>query len=197
MSKKTKPKTVEVQKQVVATAVKEIMASAKPTQRKLTDLVIASNADYEAAGKHLKILKGISKVVDTEKGKIINPIKESIKNTEAFFKPFTDEVKQIEVEVKAKMLAWVEKQETKSKQLEADLDSGKIKSIGTFHRKNSELTVQSQHSQLREIKVLEITNLKKIPYQYLLPNETKIREALLAGKKIAGCKLNTKKSLAV
>lgn len=183
------------------TSVQIVLASlskkAKPLQNKLSDLEVKSQSDYDLAGNLMKQLKTLAKESEAEKKKMTDPINQTLKAVREHFKPFEDVVAELEVNTKAKMLAFVEKQEAEQKKLEEKFEQGKIKKVSTLVAKQDELHVSSQHSSIRKVKVVEVENESKIPREYLVPDMAAIKEALLAGKKVNGCKLVDKNNIAI
>src|SRR5689334_22081000 len=84
-------KTEKVKKVNTAIVVKAFEDKAKPLIKKLDNLaIISTQEDYEKAGLYLKELKEIGKLADEEKDKFIVPLKQLIKTTNEFFKPFEE-----------------------------------------------------------------------------------------------------------
>lgn len=191
----TKKVTEQLQTSIV---VQKIKNDANKLIKKLDVLSIESRADYDTAAITLKNLKEYKVKGVAEEAKITDPLKTALKNTQALFKPFYDEVSRIELQTKQAMIAFDEKEEAAKLKLQQDFESGKIKKVTTLMGKQAEFTHQSNGaSSVRTIKVLEIEDLNKVPREFLLPDEAAIKKVLMAGGKVAGCKLATKKSIAV
>jgi len=170
---------------------------ANPLIKKLSVMDITTKDEYDLAGERMANLKEVGSRAKAKMDEIIDPLKLSVKRVEELFKPFINTVKELETQTKAKMIDFIEKQEAAQRKLEADLDSGKVKSIASYHKKASALTTESESVSIREIEALEIFDLAKIPREYMVPNEAAIRAALKEGKKVAGARMIKKKSLAI
>lgn len=171
--------------------------SSKPLIAKLEKLTIATNTEYELAAGYLKSLKAYSKEAEAKEKSITDPIKISIKNTQALFQPFYERVADIEATTKAAMLEFVIAQDEKKTKLEEKFNAGGIKKVSTYIGKAHELEVSTGKSQIRKVKRLVIENLAVVPREYMMPDETKIKVALLSGKSIPGCKIVEEKTIAV
>jgi len=189
----TKSKTVST-----AVVITSIEKSANPFFNKLEKLIIDSPEQYAKAGEWLKKIKEYKKDAEGKEGAIINPIKTSIKNTQALFRPFYERVADIEATTKAAMLEFVQEQDKKKAQLQSDFESGKVKRVSTYIGKVHELEIPAdKNSQVRKVKRLVIEDAKKIPRELMLPNETLIKKLLLEGKSVPGCKMVEDKTIAV
>lgn len=183
---------------IVSTAVvaKSLEKEAAPLFKKLSTITkIKNDQDCENAGVMVKELKALSKTADAKMALIINPMKESIKQTQILFKPFTDQVADVEATIKAMMVEFIDAKKTKVVALEEKVESGQV-SIKSYAKKVEQLTSFTGGSK-REIKVTVITNDKLIPREYLVPDMVAIGIALKAGVVIPGCKLETKTSIAI
>lgn len=163
--------------------------------RQLQEFTIKTPEQYEEAGKRVSRLKELRKEADVQEKSITDPANLILKNTRAIFKPFKDRVDEIEVFIKGQMVAYLSGREKKA---EALLEQANGKNFKKVVSKVSELQDnKSEFSNVRKIPTLEITNPKLIPHQYMVPDETKIKAALLAGKKVKGCKIVMKTSISI
>jgi hypothetical protein len=177
---------------------KSIEKKSMPLKKKVTDLVIKSQKDFDLAGQILKQLKDLDKSAKAEEAKIADPLKEALAATKLHFKPFHDSVAQIEADTKGKMIQFMNKQQAEQVKLAEKVESGEIKKASTFLRKSEELNVSgSVNTKLRKIKKLVISKESLIPREYLIPDETKIKLALEAGVKVPGCRIDLVDNLAI
>lgn len=179
---------------VVAQALQK---QATPLFNKVTKLAIDTQEEYSQAAALLADLKELGKQAKAEQDKFLKPINELLKVTKTHFKPFFDRLTQIEELKKGEMIAFLNKQEAEAKKLEKKFEKGDIKKVATFMRKQEELEVTSEDAVVRNIKRLHITNEKKIPREYLMPNEAKIMAALKDGEEVPGCEIVLEKSIAI
>jgi len=181
----------------IQVVMQSLMKKAKPIQSKLSDLQIVNQQDYDNAGAMVKTLKALAKEAEVEEYKITKPLNETLKAVREHFRPFKESVKELEEDTKLKMLLFVKKQEKAKEKLESKFESGEIKKISTLISKQEELDVVSSSSKIRKIKVLVIKDESKIPREYLVPDEVKIKKALADGKSVSGCSLEEQNSIAI
>lgn len=192
-------KKKEVQTTVVASSVTETVSKlnkkASADIKFLEDFSIKTPEQYDEAARRVSRLKELRKEADKQEKSITDPAKLIIKNTQAIFKPFKDRVDEVEERIKLGMVAYIEAREKKA---EALIESSNDKSIAKVVAKVNELTSnKSDHASVKKLTVVEITDPELIPREYLVPDEAKIKAALQAGKKVKGCKLSTKTSIAI
>lgn len=178
---------------------KSIEKKAQPIAKKLGNLKIVQKEHFVLAATLLKQLKDWDKQAKAEEDKFLDLSKQLIKLTKAHFKPFHDSVALLECQVKERMLAWQQKQQGRAKQLAANFEkgTGKITRLGTLVAAQEELLSVDSPAKNRKNWVLEITDANKIPRAYLIPDEVAIRAALKEGKKVAGCTLVEKQTIAI
>lgn len=187
--------TKAINKAVVLSALRK---EAAPLFRKLSKLeAVTSVAEYDLAATNLKALKGILKTANQKEDAIINPIKASIKETQALFAPFKEDVAEAETKTKLMMSVFVESQKKLEAKVEQDFEAGKIKNISTASNKIASLQVKSKAASVRGVSYVEIEDEKKIPREYMVPDLVAIKAALKVGKKVPGAVLKTKTSIAV
>lgn len=187
-----------MEKQLTALVVlKSLQKDAQKPIKAITDLEISTNEDFTLAGMHLKQVKQIAKLAKDKEEVFTIPLKKLLADVTNLFKPFRDEVKQIEESTKAKMLEFTNQQEQAKKQLEQDFSDGKIKKVDTLLKKSAALEVSSAFSQTRKIWTAIEVDGTKTPREYMEPNLAAIKEALKAGKKVNGWKWEQVNSIAV
>lgn len=197
MAKQLTKKTETAEKVSAAVVVQSLQKQATPLFKKLEVVKIDSQEEYDRAGKLVKELKEMAKVADQKEKAITNPLNEALKETKALFKPFKDRVAEVELQTKAGMNQFLIKQEAATKKLEEKFERGDIKKVSTLVAKKEELQVQSANSKVRKVKVLKIVDASAIPREYLEPNESAIKAALLEGKKVKGCILEEVNQIAI
>lgn len=167
-----------------AIVLKALEKEAAPLFKKLSALQIDSQKDYDTAMQLTKELKQLSKSAIERQDKMVVPLKSVIAEIQSHFKPFTEMVKQTELNIKVGMQTFLQAQAAEQKKLEAAVQTGKIKKISTYTAKAAELEVQN--SGVRKIwQAIEI-DASKTPREYMVPDTTAIKEALKAGKKVTG-----------
>jgi hypothetical protein len=191
---KTKKQEDSVSAHIVVAALEK---QAVPVIKKVTDLEIKSNADYQAAANLLSQLSTYEKEAEAKRTGITQPMNAALRNVNALFKPFADKVELVKKTVKARMTAWDDKQEAERKKLEAKFETGEIKKMSTLTQKLEAATVYSSSSTTRMVKVLRIVDASKIPREYLVPDEAKIKAAFKEGKAVLGCTWKEEKQIAI
>lgn len=187
-------KKVNSEAMVVLAALKK---QAQPAIKKLDRVKkIGAMQEYEVVAANMKLLKDLKKQAKEREDRIVKPIMEGVKELREFFKPFYTMVDEREIEVKALMVAFQENKQQKSKQLLSDFSAGKM-STTKFAAKQEELEMSSDNSSTRNKSELKITKPNAIPRKYLMPNEKLIVADLKKGKKISGCKLESKLTIVI
>lgn len=177
----------------VQTTLAAIQTSSAPIVKKLNNLTIKDNSDYARAAEYMKTLKLYKKQAEDFKAKIIDPLKQSISETQKFFAPFISLVDTTDQTIKQQMLDFANKQE----EAKAKLLRGKTNNVNSTLSKLNALEVKSDVAQIRQILELAILDVDAIPRKYLVPNESLIKADLKAGKKVKGCELKVIKSIAI
>jgi hypothetical protein len=160
-------------------------------------IVIKSKSDLENAAVLTKQLKSLAKVAAAKEKNLTGPLEKLKKDIIALFKPFKNQILNIEGEVKDAMLRYSKKMGEKQSKLEEDFNSGKIKKIDTYTKKSVDLQFSSSSAQVRKVWEAEIVNESKIPREYLVPDMRKIEADLKEGKKIAGVNWIQKETIAI
>lgn len=178
--------------------VKAMEKESAPLFKKLTALsTINSKADYAAVSANISALKAIGKAARAKKSSIVDPIKQGIKEIESLFKPFIDRCDEMEENAKALMLSYQVKIDAESAKLNQDFADGKIKKASTVIGKQAELVLVDDNSSVRKTWKAIAIDVTKTPKEYLVPNETAIKEALKAGKKVAGWEWKQVKGISI
>lgn len=197
MKKQTKSPTKKVSNINAHIVAATLRKEAAPIIKKVALIEVSTIEQFNQAAELVKALKVMVAAARTEEDKFLVPLKNLMAITKEHFRPFFVEVDTIETTTKLKMSQFVESQNRAKLQLTEDLSSGKIKKLSTYVNKTAELEVRPTTGSVRSIKTLKIVDGSKIPREYLVPDEQKIKAALLAGNKVAGCELENKTSIAI
>lgn len=189
----TSGKKIAPQKISAEVVAKSLEKQALPIIRKLSEFKLRTADDRDKAIELTKDLKGIAKEAERQLGTIINPIKQSIDAARAIFKPFQDQVKNLDAEIKQRILDFDQKQSDKKVALEERYEKGKV-STASFLKKTSELEADNG---MRMVWQAIPVNVDATPREYLVPDETKIKQALKEGKKVKGWKWEQVKTIAI
>lgn len=185
-----------------AVSVQTIFAS---IQKKATPILkriekapkVNSTATLDALGAELKALKEVAKEAEDQLASIVDPIKQSIKNAQAIWKPFLTGIYQVVESKKLEIADYKVIQDRASMKVLKDFEDGKIKKTGTVIAKQAELAVASDNVSFRKLTRAKCLDEKATPREYLIPNERAILEALKAGKKVKGWEIETINSIAI
>lgn len=173
---------------------KAIEKKAAPILRKLQSLSIETKADYEKAATLTKELKALGKEADAKLRSIIDPLKTATENARELFRPFKESIVEVEAQIKAAMLAYVETTTKERARLDAKFEAGSIKKASTYLDKAAELEVTDN---LRNTWALVEVDASATPREYLVPDLAKIKAALKEGKKVKGWKYEQQKTIAI
>lgn len=178
----------------MAVVVSALEAKAKPLIAKLNRLEIKSKEDFELAALKMKELKILAKAGQDELREFLDPIKALEKKARSFFEPFQSKVSDLEITIKDAMKAYLETQAKAKAKLEQDFESGKIARPSTYLRKAGALEVEGN---VRNTWAVVVVDETKTPREYLTPDIARIKEALKAGEKVAGWKLEQQQTIAI
>lgn len=185
---KTKQKTYLLASTSMMVVADSIKKKANPLIKQIENYKIKTREDYDKAALVISKLKEYSKEAERQEKTLTEPAKSIIKSAQEIFKPFRTQIQELEGAVKIRMLEFQNKQEKKSEKLLEDFESGKIKNLNTVvSKQNDLLNTSSENAQLRKVWTLTIVNEKLVPRQYLIVDESAVRAAFKAGKKVAGC----------
>lgn len=158
---------------------------------------INSPATLDVLGAELKTLKLVAKEAEDQLASIVDPIKQSIKNAQAIWKPFLTGIYTVIDDKKLDISEYKTAQDRASMKVLKDFEEGKIKKTGTVIAKQAELAVASDNVSFRKLIRAKCINASLTPREYLLPDERAILEALKAGKKVKGWEIETINSIAI
>lgn len=181
---------------------KEVMAIQKEAGdiiSRAQNYLITSNSSYEDAGNIVSWIAQSLKKIEERRKFFTQPLNHQIKNINQLFKGYSEPFVQADKIVRAKMITY--RQEQEQKRLE---EEKKMKKEAEKIAKKEGIDVSevmaSQDAQeapsatdktsIRKIWTFEILDIAKIPRQFLMPDETSIRNAIRSGvRKIAGVKI--------
>lgn len=181
---------------VIASMEKE----AAPMFKKLSKIsTISSKADFDLAAEQVKLLKSIDSMATKEEKSMTDPLETTKKRIKAHFKPFHDKVNEAETNAKLLMSVWLEENDRKMAKIESDFKKGDIKKVSTYTEKLNVLQVANEGSagKVKQVSKLFINDEKKIPREFLVPDESAIIEAFKNGKTVAGCEYKKVKTIAI
>ena len=158
-----------------------------------SSLAVNSQESYDQALVVGKKVSALLKVIDAEEKAITKPINDSLKLIRDKFRPFKEQVEEAKKSIGEKMSAWVRAEEEKKRiaesRIEARVEKGTIKEETAVNKlaKLEESAPVAQGGMTSVLRV-EIVDLKQVPVEYLLLNESLVKSDFRAGKEIAGVK---------
>lgn len=161
---------------------------------------IKTNESLQQVTDHLKALKAIRKITEDKYDAIVNPSKDAAKKTKEaaddLFNPFFNEVDTIIVETKGKILLYSDKQDEKIKKLDVSFNRGGMRP-STLMKKQASTEAVADGLQTRHVWKAQVTNPKKVPVKFMMPDMVAIVKACKAGKVPPGVKWVQVKNLAI
>lgn len=180
-----------------AVVVASLEKQAVPVFRRVLNLSIKTKEDFEQAAESIKFLKMLAVEAERQEKEITDPLRKVIKTTQALFKPFQTKVAETEWTTKLAMSVFLEGQKKLAAKLEDDFTNGKIKKVSTVVAKQNELRVENGTAQVRKVWTLFIDQPNQVPFDFMVPDEAKIREACKTGNVPAGCRWEQIETIAI
>lgn len=153
----------------------------------INDLVIKNDDDLERGVVLLSEINKINDRVDAEKSKIIKPLLLAISVERKRWKPIEDILKSPIESLRRKMSEYstykYNKNIDKQDKIKDSILNGEIsleKGIKKLEKIDNLRVVSTESGSVkfRSIKRFEVVDITKLPSEYILPNESKIREAM-------------------
>lgn len=182
------PKAVSAQ-----VVLKSLEKQSAPLIRKLSDFKIKDNDDYEKAFELTKDLKAFGKEVDRQLRTITDPLKQATDAARAIFRPLLDRVKEIDAAIKNEMLLYQSKLSKKKAALDEKFETSNMRSA-TYVKNSADLSLDTG---IRKVWQAIAVAPELTPREYLVPDESKIKDALKAGKKVKGWEWKQVDSIAI
>ena len=154
-------------------------------------LEVVDQASYDQAVDFGKNVSKMLKYIKGEKEKITKPMNEAVKAARAIFKPFEDRCEEVKADTKSKMTAYLTAEEVKRKAQEvkdlARMEKGTMKEETVVKKmvKREEDSTETKGSTFKYLAIKSV-DLKKVPVEYLVLDETKAKADYKEGKEVAG-----------
>ena len=169
------------------------------------NLTIKTEAEIKIASDVLNRIDEAQKRIKFERDKVVAPAKEIIAWAKGVFSPLLERYDEAERTIKDKMIIYNEKEMLKAnKKLKAVADkvaAGKME-IDKASEKIEGLKPAKSYKgeagavQFREVKKIVVTNIDKIPRQYMIPDLVVIRGQIIKGIKIPGVEVRIERTVA-
>lgn len=160
------------------------------------DISIKTDTDMEAAADVLSKIKKVGKLIKERKEAITRPMMESLNSTRDLFKPLEQSHASAESIIKTKMLAYqhevAEKNRIEQERLAARVEKGTMKQETAGEKiSNQQEVKKTAEGKIGKVTTRKITKYRvvdesKLPREFLIPNMSKITEALKAGQEVPG-----------
>ena len=180
----------------------EVKSEVSVIQQQANALTIKNPDEADAAAILLKKIKDASKILATRREEITRPIMQSFASVRALFKVPESDLADAEKIVKSKLLAYdieeTERKEIAKAKILARTEKGTLR-IDTAIKKMEELGEVPKIKGItsRTINKVRITDETMIPREYMVPDMTKITEAVLRqGVEIPGVEKYSEKIIA-
>jgi len=157
---------------------------------------IRNKGQYNEAEKLITTIKALVKSADHEFEVIDGPLKEARSKWAAKWKTFYHNAKVYEADLREKMGDLLTIMDTQAKALEMAINDGSKKGPKAY-AKLGELKNVAAHTNTRTVKEAVVTNLAKIPREFMVPDMARIKAALDAGQKVPGAELKERKQIVV
>lgn len=162
----------------------------------VNSLVIKDDASLAEATKIRAGIKDVAKSIDQKKKEITAPLNLALKNTRALFAPLEVACDEASRELDRKVITYNREIEEVRRQAEERLASrvekGTLK-IETAAKKMEALPEAQRHvttdkgsMTIVKVKKFEVTDVSKLPLEYILPNDGAIRKAMYTGTQLEG-----------
>ena len=174
-------------------------------QKVVEKTTVKNDKDLNSITELIKNIKNLGKFIKAEKEKYTKPAQEIINNARAKYLPYEKACAEAERELKGKAGTYMQEQEEIRLEKERKILEDKRLKEETAEKKIEELepvkkTVETDSGAkmtMRTIKTVEIVDREKIPHEYWVVDEVKVRQAVLAGTEVPGAKIVEKKSMSI
>jgi hypothetical protein len=170
------------------------------------DLVIATDDDLTKATDALATVKNLGKMIKVRKEEITKPLSEALSSARDLFKPIETSHAEAERIIKGKMLAYQAQQEKAraeaTAKIAAKVEAGTIKPETAIKKMEALVEVKTSSQgrvgafATRIVRKYRITDASKLPRQFLMPDMSKITEALKSGVVVPGAEIYEEKVIA-
>lgn len=161
-------------------------------------IIITSQETYDIALEYGKKVSKLLKIIDEDEKKITKPINDSLKMIRDKYRPYKEQVEAVKKDVSGKMSAYI-RQEDEKKRIEAERIAKRIEK-GTMREDTAinklavaEETKTQTNGSMTSVLVLTVLDKSKIPVEYMIVDESKIKDAYRKGINVEGTKCEYEK----
>lgn len=186
-----KSEIVKLEKQIV------------PSLGKALEITIKSSSDMVVASETLSKINKYADTVKDSKEKITKPLNESLKAVREMFKPLETKLSEAISCIRTEMSIYQTEQlriaEIEKQKIASRIGDGKgkikletaINKMADVDTPDNKVSTDSGRVTFKTTYELVITDISKIPRNYLIPDEKMITLALKGGKSVGGCELKS------
>lgn len=160
------------------------------------EMVVNSPEDYAEAGDLVKIVKGRLKQIEEKRLGITRPLDEAKDEVMTMFKQLSQPLEKFVAETNAAMMGWYKKEQVRIAEQQAKIEAEAMAKAKAEHKAEVVVPILEAPKTtrtglatitMRDNWTFTIDDELKIPREYLIPDEKKIRAAVKAGaRKIPG-----------
>jgi len=151
----------------------------------LLRVIIKNESQYQATLEEFKAVGEAEKKLREKKDSVLAPLKQATKNFNSMFKPYEDKIASVTMIYRNALNIWVQDRENQRRLELAKIESDKrLKNPATIQARLSTVTESSEST--FNVDVVKVIDLKKIPLEYFILDEAKIKAAHKAGISIPG-----------
>lgn len=185
----------------------EIKSKSEEMQKMVDETKVTTDPELKIVADKIKNIKTLGKFVRQEMEKYTKPAQEIINNARTRYLPFEKLCKDAEAQLKAKANVYMTDIENKRRAKEDAIakraEKGNIKEE-TAVRKTEEIgeekkSVSTDSSQIQRkiVQEIVIVDREKIPHEYWIVDEKKVRKVALAGIEIPGVEIRESSQIAI
>jgi hypothetical protein len=159
---------------------------------------VTSQATLEQALEARVAINKIAKDVEATKKSITDPINLAVKNIRALFAPLIERVEAQDAYLYQEIAKWRQAKEAETQKKMAEIETKVKAGEITFEKAAAQIERSSEKTKIipqRVVTKARVTDLKKIPEQYLTVNLWAIEKDLRAGIVVPGAELYQEKIL--
>jgi hypothetical protein len=169
-----------------------------PIVEKATTLEITTKEEMLEATDILSKLNIFCDNITEEKEKITKPLNQALKAERARWKPLEEQYEAAIASIRAKMGKYqteeIKRQADEAKAIADRRGEGKgylkvetaVRQIAEIEKVEKKVTTDAGSVSFKAIKMFEVMDVTMLPKEYILPDETAIRQAMKEGKELAG-----------
>jgi hypothetical protein len=193
-----------MEKKITSVEVTTLTRQISPVVVEARELVVADSEGMRRATELLSRLNKFNDSVTEEKEKVTKPLNEALKAERGRWKPVEDVCAEAVSIVRGKMSEYQTAEVKRAREEEAAIAArvgegkGKLKvetairKMDAVEKAEDKVNTESGMVKFREDKVLLVTDMSIVPFEYFVLDERKLLADLKAGVKVAGAELEIK-----